>query len=154
MSLPSIQGFPACCGAAIVNGFFTSDPNTAAGYKLDKSGYGYATDAKGEKIPITFGDKFLADMEMDKKQKRSFMWLAVLNEQQTKQFDGVWLKLLKQAGFVPIRRWFNYNHQEIAPLYLFALVTDYKGKCKGELISAPPKGWDEIPTEAASPLAA
>jgi hypothetical protein len=150
VALPSIQGFPSCCGANIVLGFFTSDPRTVSGYKLSENGYGYALDKDGERMPLTFADKFIADMEREKNSRRSFAWYAVLNEMQVKSFDGEWTRLLKKVGFQSIRRWCNYNHGEREFLYLFALVTDYKGMCKGDF-SAPPKGWDNLSTDDAKP---
>lgn len=150
MTLPAIAGYTACCGSSIVYGFFTSDPREPSGYKLDNSGWGYAMDKDGNKIPVTFAEKFQADMKREMTAKRSYMWSCILTEQQLKQFDGAWMKILHDTGFVPTHRWCNYNHGENQFLHLFVLIADEKGKCKDDF-SAPPKGWDKLSEEDAKP---
>lgn len=148
MSLPSIAGYTSCCGSSIVYGFFTNDPNTTSGYKLDASGFGYAVDARGQNIPVTFADKFKEDMKREMDLKRSYMWSCILTEAQLNQFDGAWKRILFDAGFKPVLRWYNYNHGENQLLHMFALVADGKGKLKSDL-SAPPKGWDKFSVDDA-----
>ena len=106
--------------------------------------YTYEVDKDGNKIPISFRERFKDELNKYLNSGGGYMYSAILTEAQLNQSNGGWKTLLKEAGFDCVRRWTNKVHNEEQFLYLFVLCTDGKGKCKGDF-TQPPKGWDELP---------
>lgn len=162
----ALTAFPLCCGADILNAFGTGgatvDPNGNAGFKVDASGMNYLRDSDGKHIPLTFADKFAADLAKRRKVYPNRMYCCILNQQQYDAHNNGWPKLLKETGFEFVRRWSNSNHDgsyggnseagRVHANYLFVLCTDDKGKCKD--FSEPPKGWETLPVRAVETKAA
>lgn len=106
--------------------------------------YTYEKDENGERIAISFRDRFKNDLDAKKKQYPGHMYSCVLTETQLKQTKYAWLPILKENGFEFVRRWTNSVHGDREYLYLFVLCTDEKGRCKGDF-TQPPKGWAGLP---------
>jgi hypothetical protein len=110
---------------------------------------GYALDEKGEKIPRIAVDALKQELEKHRKSYPTHFYSCILTDRQIKKHPR-WLNVLKEMGFEFKLSFMNAVHAERERLYFFVLVTDDKGKCKGDF-NVPPPGWNEISADGCEP---
>lgn len=145
-----------CCACCIIQNF-KQHPDTPASIQL-VSGDGGGALTKGPGLAFagpTLRDIFNTRIRIGTfglNEMPNHTFFAILEGSQLSQFDGAWLKILKENGFEFIRTVDNsvYTGSEIAdggsphPNYIFGLFRNIgRGKIKDPF--TPPKAWTDLP---------
>jgi hypothetical protein len=116
--------------------------NIETGKKVgDESGY--ALDEHGNRIPKIAINALKQELEVHRQSYPTHFYSCILTDRQIKKHPR-WLAVLKEMGFEFKLSFMNAVHNERERLYFFSLVTDDKGKCKGDF-NVPPPGWNDLP---------
>lgn len=139
----AIQAFASCCGASIISSFTYPVLEGAVRYDSAKLMYVYDKEWKTEE---ELEKHLLAKMGP----KRHHMFTAILNKNQTKQGDGIWLRVLHKMGFRCVQHSFNDSHRgpgapNGSEIYLFVLSWDRSNSVvNSEAQDQVPEGWAEL----------
>jgi hypothetical protein len=131
--MPTISGYPSCCGASIITGFGGTPDSEVGGMTQynPTTGRYEVTKAGG----LTAGEKLLIDLSGGYANR---LYTCILTVQQFKH----WGKWLKANGFEFTTKFVNSVHNSI--LYHFVYVKRSK-TCKVKNTTEPPKGWEKYP---------